>query len=57
MPTGLDQLKPGKIEFMPASGINAFIFCRFKPRFKPGGLNQLLTPIKKKKQFCVLFLF
>ena len=44
--TGLNRFKPSKIEFMPANGINALNFSRFKPWFKPGGLNQLptLTP-------------
>ena len=28
---------------MPAIGINALNFSRFKPWFKPGGLNQLPT--------------
>ena len=42
--SGFNQFKPGKIEFMPASGINnAFNFSQFKPWFKPGGLNQLPT--------------
>ena len=40
--TGLNRFKPGKIEFMPASGINLSNFSRFKPWFKPGGLNHLL---------------
>ena len=38
--TGLNRFKPGKIEFIPASGINALSFSRFKPWFKPGGLNR-----------------
>ena len=37
--TGLNQFKPGKIDVMPASGINSFNFSRFKP----GGLNHLPT--------------
>ena len=41
--TGLNRLKPGKIEFRPASGINLCNFSRFKPWFKPGGLNHLPT--------------
>ena len=39
--TGLNRFKPGKIEFMPASGINALNFSQFKP----GGLNHLPTPL------------
>ena len=41
--TGLNWFKPGKTEFMPASGINLFNFSWFKPWFKPGGLNHLPT--------------
>ena len=32
--TGLNRFKPGKTEFMPASGMNLCNFSRFK-RFKP----------------------
>ena len=33
---------------MPASGINSFNFSRFKPWFKPGGLNHLPTLLKRR---------
>ena len=35
---------------MSASGINSFNFSRFKPWYKPCGLNQLSTLVKIKKK-------
>ena len=49
--TGLNQFKPGKTEFMPASGINLCNFSRFKPWFKPDGLNHLPTLLASSRLF------
>ena len=43
--TGFNRFKPGKIEFMPVSGINAFNFSRFKPLANPDLTSDLISDL------------